>query len=257
MESEFRNIHCYGNGSPESEQATLVLASQPEGDANNNLHFDKVYVLHPNYKGVEIGTLNGGRHPRLIFFTQSFFHGWLPTAAPYDLFCINASATTRGVIVSDSRFTQAGERCSLVHVKTGGVRISNCILGGGTGEAAVVAQPGTEVSVTGTTMQERQNSRRSLSAHAADVRFVDNQVEGSGQCVELHSVTSAIVANNRFSSDPRQPAIRLDKSGSDESGSILIHGNIFPHACSEAAVKSCSSGGDRPTVHGNLYVRKP
>ena len=254
MVSEFHNIHCYGNGSVDSQEATLVIASQTEGDANNNLHFDKVYILLPNYRGVEIGAETGGRHPRLIFFTQSFFHGWGPVAAPYDLFHIHACDTTRGVVVSDSRFTQAGETSSLVHVETGGIRISSCVLGGGTGGTAITAESGTQVQVTDSRLQVRSSPECSLRAEGADVTFVNNQLDGSGQTLQLHSVASALVTGNHFSTDPRQPAVRVVGSDPGASERVLISGNIFPHADVEAAVQYRGEQGGRAVVRDNLYA---
>ena len=92
METEFRSIVCYVNGSIKNREATIVVASQDGGDANNNLQFTRVHVLLPNYVGVQIGT-DKTSPPRLIFFTQSFFHGWLPLdrTAPYDLFLVHAA----------------------------------------------------------------------------------------------------------------------------------------------------------------------
>jgi hypothetical protein len=111
METEFRSIVCYVNGSIKNREATIVVASQERGDANNNLQFTRVHVLLPNYIGVQIGT-DETYPPRLIFFTQSFFHGWLPfeRTAPYDLFVVREADPERGIVISASRFTNTGEK---------------------------------------------------------------------------------------------------------------------------------------------------
>ena len=130
METEFRSIVCYANGSIKNSEATIVVASQDDGDGNNNLQFTRVHVLIPNYIGVQIGT-DKTFPPRLIFFTQSFFHGWLPfeRTAPYDLFVVREADSERGIVISASRFTNTGSKNAMLHVEKGAVRLTDSILG--------------------------------------------------------------------------------------------------------------------------------
>jgi hypothetical protein len=226
METDFHNIHCYNTGSLTNREAALVIASQAAGDSNNNLHFDKVYILLPNYIGVEIGTEAGKRHPRLIYFTQSFFHGWLPVsfAPPCDLFLVRHTFPERGVTVSDSRFTNSGPRSSIVSVEEGAFQAANCSFGGGAFAGCIHGAPGTRLNVTGCTFHGGAASACSLWANRSHVIFSHNSLLEAAKGLRLESPASAVVTDNVFGA-ARAQAILLEPP--EPSDSTVIGQNVF------------------------------
>jgi hypothetical protein len=197
MESIFRDIVCYVNGSVKNREATFVIASQDTGDANNNLVFDRIHALLPNYVGVQVGT-DKAQHPRLIYFTKSFFHGWLPLerTAPYDLFLVHGTFPHRGVFISESRFTITQEDKSLLHVRSGAVRVTGCSFDGGP-SAAVTADPGAKLVLSESFFQDRTHGPAAVTVRGADAVINGNSF-GEGQRVFLDTPRSAIISGNRF-----------------------------------------------------------
>jgi hypothetical protein len=227
METEFRSIVCYVNGSIKNREATIVVASQERGDANNNLQFTRVHVLLPNYIGVQIGT-DETYPPRLIFFTQSFFHGWLPfeRTAPYDLFVVREADPERGIVISASRFTNTGEKNAMLHVEKGAVSLSDSILGGGTGRTVILADPGTKVSIRGNTFHDVVNGEWALDASAADIIFVHNTLGSQGR-IRLQEAQTAVVTGNRFGRVEQEAITLVPQSLLQMEHRIQASGNVF------------------------------
>jgi len=197
MESVFRDIVCYVNGSIENREATFVIASQDTGDANNNLVFDRIHSLLPNYVGVQVGT-DKAQNPRLIYFTHSFFHGWLPLerTAPYDHFLINGTSRYRGVYITDSRFTITQQGQALLHVQAGAVRVTGCSFDGGP-STAIAADPATKLVLSESFFQDRTHGPAAVTVRGADA-VINANCFGEGQRVFLDTPSSAIIAGNRF-----------------------------------------------------------
>ena len=211
LESYFTNIYCVRNGNVKNREGTIVIRSQDDGDANNNLHFTNVHVIYPNYTGLEIGSEDKKCNPRLLFFTECFFHGTLPieNASPYDLIHVKATLLELGISISGSRITHTGKDNALVHVENGAVDVTNCIIGGGTGKTIIKADQGAKISVTGNTFQNlydpKWNKQESacLDATGADIIFAQNKIDP--KCwITLKDPVSAIVTANRFGRTPRE-----------------------------------------------------
>jgi hypothetical protein len=227
MESEFRSIVCYVNGSMKNREATIVVASQDSGDANNNLQFNRVHVLLPNYVGVQIGT---GRRlpPRLIFFNHAFLHGWLPLerTAPYDLFLVHEADPDRGVVISASRITNAGRDKALLNVEKGIVDLVDSSLGGGTGRAVIAAGPGSKVSIRGNAFHAIISGPWGLDADRADVVFAQNMLDAQGR-IRLREVQTAVVAGNRFGRPEAEAIVAEPRSQLAMQARVQVYGNVF------------------------------
>ena len=224
MESTFSDILCYANGSIENREATFVIASQDEGDANNNLIFDRVHSLLPNYIGVQVGT-EKALHPRLVYFTKSFFHGWLPLerTAPYDHFVVHGTFPHRGVFITDSRFTAAPEDKALLRVRAGAVRVVGCSFDGGP-STAIAAGPGTKLMLSDSVFEPRAHGPAAVTVNDADV-IISGNLFGERQQVALDGPRSAIVSSNRFYSTEAES---LSVIGIDASDSRLqVSNNVF------------------------------
>ncbi|MCL5269899.1 MAG: hypothetical protein M1457_04930 [bacterium] len=230
MESEFRSIVCYVNGSIKNREATIVVASQDDGDGNNNIQFTRVHVLLPNYIGVQIGT-DKKFPPRLLYFTQSFFHGWLPAERmpPCDLFLVHAADPERGIVISESRFTNVGKANAMLHVEKGAVDLTNSILGGGYGKTIILADPDTKVSVRGNMFHEVQDGEWSLDASGADVIFAQNILGPQGR-IQLQNARSAVVTGNRFGRSEKEAIVGVPKWLFRAKRRIQVSGNVFAPA---------------------------
>ncbi len=230
METEFRSIVCYVNGSIRNREATIVVASQDGGDGNNNLQFTRVHVLLPNYIGVQIGT-DKTSPPRLIFFTQSFFHGWLPfeRTAPYDLFLVHAADPDRGIVISASRFTNTGKTNAMLHVEKGAVDLTDSVLGGGTGKTVILADPDTRLSIRGNTFHHVMAGQWSLDATRADVIFAQNMLDPQGR-IRLQDARTAVVTGNRFGRPETEAIVGVPESLSRTKRQIQVSGNVFAPA---------------------------
>jgi len=198
MESEFHNIHCYNNGSVANKEATIVIASsQSPAGPHNNLHFDKVYVLLPAYIGLEIGTDTGDYHPRLVYFTQSFFHSWWPeeflALAPYDQIYVHKGDPLTGLTITESRFTVPADNKSSIHLgeKTC-AQVANCIF---TGKCSITAD-------TGSTLIAANNIFKGPIAIQAEK-------------------ANTIIEGNAFFSGPNSIKIEQPKNS-------VLQGNMFP-----------------------------
>jgi len=68
-----------------------------------------MYVIFPQYIGIEIGSIDNPGHPRLIWFEESMIHGWheLVDPAPYDLIRINKTDPIRGICFKSCGITNA------------------------------------------------------------------------------------------------------------------------------------------------------
>lgn len=233
LESYFSNIYCVRNGNVKNREGTIVIRSQDDGDANNNLHFSNIHVIYPNYTGLEIGS-EKKTPPRLIFFTQSFFHGTLPieNASPYDLIRVHATDPERGIAISASRITHTGKDHALVHVENGMVDITDCVVGGGTGKAIIMADPGTKVSIRGNTFEGVRNLAwipievPCLDATRADITFTQNKIDPKCR-LNLNDPVSAIVTANRFGRPEKEAIVCSPKRWFGGKKHIQIFGNVF------------------------------
>ena len=236
MESEFRSVVCYGCGSEKNKEAALVVASQDTGDCNNNLQFTRVHVLLPNYVGVQIGT-DKKYPPRLIFFSDSFFHGWgkIPSwreegkrEVPYDLFVVHAGDGDRSIVITSSRFTNSGSEKAELRVEKGSVLVSDCVLGGGVGRSVIVAEPGSEVAIRGNKFEKVTDWKWALEARGANVIFAENFL-GAGGRLNLKDMAGAVVMGNRFKEREKGAIVGGGRGwlGLFRKGRVMVEGNLF------------------------------
>lgn len=232
MELTVFSVHFTDNGNAALEEASVVISSQTSGDANNNLRFDKTFVIFPNYIGVEIGAGTGKIGPRLIFFNQCMFHGWLPIpkVAPFDLILVRNLFSELGVIIRDSRLTNTGEKNAYLSVERGEVKMFGNVLGGGRGGHMIRGGDGARLLVSGNTFQEIKNPNGEksfvLEASGSEISFKDNTLgKNSGQ-VRLLRPRSAIVSNNSFHNPGKGGRIVIEADGGPKAA-VLVNGNLF------------------------------
>ena len=243
MEVTFSRIHLLGNGSEKTKEASVVIAAQESGDANNNLHFDNVFVIFPNYIGMEIGAGGGKEVPRLLFLNQCMFHGWLrnPTKendwesavspAPFDLIRVTNLESTLGMVIRDSRLSNSGEKSAELFVERGNVKAFSSVFGGGRGGYLIRGGDSASLTVVGNTFEEVSNSGGGkgivLEATGAGVTFEDNTMDENTGPVRLMRPTYAIVSNNIFRNPGNGRRLYVDNGNGTKSGGVLVSGNIF------------------------------
>lgn len=257
MECDFVNIHLWCNGNEESLEGSLVICGQPEGDASNNIHFDRVYVICPNYRGLEIGA-NGEVAPRLIYFHHSMFHGRMhfegENHASDELIYVRKVDGPRGMVVSDSRMTQTQDGYALVQVIEGSVTVSNCMIGGGTGTWAIRSKEAARLHVSGNTFHSGPDyNEYALLAEGSRVVFKNNYLVGKETKVCLRAA-KGIIADNEFDLDTGSHAILVDDDEMPGASQVQIRGNIFAGKSAKLAIKVSEAAKDNVSIHGNQLI---
>ncbi len=253
METVFDNLHLSNCGCPATRQATIAMKSQA-GDACNNLHFRSIYVIFPQYIGIEIGGDQGPNHPRLLWFEDCMVHGWhhLAEPAPYDLIRVNRTDPTRGISFTGCRITNSGAESAYLRVREGRVKIQDCVLGGGRGRYLLVAEPGATLQATHSTFHDAVDLQNVFRAEEAEIVFTGNQVVLSkGQPVlDIRSPRTARIRENRFQLAPEQCPVRVSDSAEVPAGPVRVTGNTI--AGSEQTVERVLASGTQITEQDNV-----
>lgn len=235
-ESNFTNLHLINCGNVESRQAAVVIHSSSENPCNN-IQFRGLYVIFPIYRGLDIHSEGGPRPPKLIFISQSMFHGWLPRpgrdTTPADLIHIENTDRARGISFDQCRFTAADHKFSLLKVINGTVAVSNSVIGAISGrwvKAGIWAEGGSKLRIVGNTFHEVDTAgeRHLLYAKDAQVVFTNNDVSGRSARLSFLPGQNSIVADNTFElTDTQSPVFFLGDDGKNASRNIQVRGNGF------------------------------
>lgn len=269
-ESSFSNIYLIANGNASAKEASVVMAAQ-----SDNVHIRGLHLIYPNYIGLEMtGSATDSRDaPRLIFISDSMFHGWLPSgkvwgkapwpeAAPYDLIhlrdCDSQKDGRTDVVIANSRITVAGRDHASVNVINSVVTIRNSVITATGGKYVVRASQGARVRLTGNSFHGNNPAGSKYAVHAADaeVLFKDNIVTGKNLQIYLAPGRNSIIADNRFSVEADTPAIWVGDDGATGSSNVQIRGNIFCGKDQTAAVEVSSLSTENIDVSGNQFVGK-
>ncbi|WP_136660984.1 hypothetical protein [Nitratireductor sp. XY-223] len=225
METTFTKIHLLDCGALNS--AAISIERQEEGDACNNLIFDKVFVIFPNGTGMEIGSGLGEERPRIITLHDCMFHGWLPIerAADRPLLKIKAIDRSRGARIQGGRFTNAGFGHPLVAIHEGDAKFNMALFGGGGGSCAIMSKPGTSLSVRDSIFHSlRGRERHGDLVHAGGVLNFDGNVchKNFGRIV-LNQKAAALICGNTFYAEGRGGRVFVVNPGAQ----ARIRDNIF------------------------------
>jgi hypothetical protein len=252
-ETSFDNIHLLGNGSRESAEASVVITAE----GANNLHFDRFFVIFPNYVGLEIGSGAVREDPRLIFVSHAMFHGWLPvpTVREYDLIRIRNLDPYRGLVLRDSRLTNSGPDNAYLNVEKGDVKLQSCVLGGGRGGAMIRLGSAARVTANANSFHATSapagKTTFTLDATGGELTFVDNLVSPGTGPLRLVGVRNSIVSRNRFLAPAKGPRIRIEDRGPNGCSNVVVNNNFFPASEADAvSVSPFSKTGTR--IEGNF-----
>ncbi|MFO7956220.1 MAG: hypothetical protein R6X33_03895 [Candidatus Brocadiia bacterium] len=230
METVFDNLHLSNCGCPASREATIEMKSQT-GDACNNLHFRDIYVIFPQYIGIQIGGDQGPNHPRLLWFEDCMLHGWHHRAepAPYDLMRVNKTDPARGICVKGCRLTNSGAESAYLRVCDGRVKIEDSVLGGGRGRHFLVAEPGATLQAINCTFHDAVDLENVLTADRAELVFMGNQVVlgKGGPVLDVRSPKTARISENRFQLAPGQCPLHITDRAEAPAGPVVVNDNII------------------------------
>ena len=246
MECVFEHIHITNCGSAESKEAALTIRSQV-GDACNNLHFRDIYVIFPQYMGIEIGCEGYPSHPRLLWCEQVMVHGWhaMVGPAPYDLVRINKTDAFRGIFFRGCRITNSGPESTYFHARQGLVTLTDSVLGGGRGRRLLYMGEGARLQASRNIFHGTADLAVLMEAEKAEIIFKDNDIDlaadGGFQSrsdfqavLDLRDVRLSQIKDNRFYLAGHKPVIRLrqpeESSGAaerDADRQVTVSGNML------------------------------
>jgi len=237
-ESDFTSIYLINNGDEEKKESGIFI------EEGNNLHFRGIHVVYQNYIGLEM--LKG----KLVFITQSFFHGWLKPHVPakypeIQIVDSNSDKHNEGrlksdIVIENSRITVGGEGSSVVNIINSPVTIRQCIATTGVGTTVISATKNARVNISDNSFYSLlllPSGKYVLYAEDSEVIFKNNVVSRQNLQVYLKSVRNSIIADNRFDALSEEPNIYIGDKDNRGSRSIQVKGNIFNKADLKDAIK--------------------
>ncbi len=159
-ESDFRGVYLIDTGNEKNKEAGIVI------NGCDNIHMSGIYVIYQNYIGMEVN------FSKLVFITQSMFHGWLvkdnmiPAKYPHILIKNSNSATTgingtyipsvnsnnnryeADVVIENSRITVGGKGTSVIDIINSPFTLRQCVATCGFGTSIISAAKDSRVNIS-------------------------------------------------------------------------------------------------------------
>jgi len=146
-ESDFSNIYLINNGDEKKKEPGLFITGV------DNLHFSGLYVIYQNYIGLEM--LRG----KLVFITQSMFHGWLPRhnkSSKYPIIQIkdlnddqkNEGRYKSDIVIENCRIPVGGKGTSVINIINSPVTLRQCVATSGFGNNVISATKNSRVNIS-------------------------------------------------------------------------------------------------------------
>ncbi len=237
-ESDFSNIYLINNGDEEKKEPGIFITGV------DNLHFSGLYVIYQNYVGLDM--LRG----KLVFITQSMFHGWLPRhdkSSKYPIIQIkdlnedkkNEGRFKSDLVIENSRITVGGEGTSVINIINNPVTLRQCVATSGFGNKIINATKNSRVNISDNSfysLKPLPAGAYVLYAEESEVLFKNNVISSLNLQVCLKGVRNSIIADNRFESSTDGPHISIGDKSDIGSRSIQVRGNIFNKKDLESAV---------------------
>ena len=228
-ECDFQNIYLINNGNAEKKEAGFLL------NGRDNIHISGLYVIYQNYIGLQVTS-----NSKLIFITNSMFHGWNKLNKPnkYPLISIQdindgakkGDRLKSDVIIENCRITVGGEGTNVVDIANSPVTIRQCVASCGWGDAIISAVENSRVNISDNTFYSFKplpTGKYVLYGEDSEVIFKNNVVSSLNLQVSLKAVRNSIIADNRFEAVTDKPNILLGDKGNEGCRSIQVKGNIF------------------------------
>ncbi len=252
-ESDFSNIYLINNGDEKNREPSLLIRG------GNNLHVSGLYVIYQNYIGLEM--LRG----KLVFITQSMFHGWLPRhggPAKFPLIQIkdlnndrnNEGRYKSDFVIENSRITVSGEGTSAVNIINSPVTIRQCVATSGFANTVISATKNARVNISDNSFYSLKTlpmGTYALYAEDAEVIFKNNVVSCQNLQLCLKAARNSIIADNRFDAISELPNIIIGETEDKASRSIQVKGNIFRKEELEDAVVVSANSKKNISIYNN------
>jgi len=260
-ESNFQNIYLMANGNYEKKEGAIVMRSIG-WEPINNLQLTGIFVIFPNYRGLDVYDAYSDddsietRPPRLIFFSQSMFHGWMNNDYLFDLIHLKDVDSFRGVHFSDSRITSGQNEHALIKANNSRVTVSNSVLGinsGGAAKYGIHGTKGAKIKAIGNTFQG--GNGHVLFTQDSEIIFSQNTIVNDNLNIKLAPASNSIITQNRFEFEANDPIVMIDDDGQNGSYNIVISNNIFKNSYEQEAVNISPLSITGIMVHHNIYEK--
>jgi hypothetical protein len=253
-ESDFANIYLINTGDEDKKEAGLSIRG------GNNIHFSGLYVIYQNYIGLDM--LRG----KLVFITQSMFHGWLPRLGgppKYPLIQIkdlnedkkNEGRFKSDFVIENSRITVGGGEAAVVTIINSPVTLRQCVAAAGYANTVVSASGNARANLADNSfysLNPLPAGEYVLYAEDSEVIFKNNVISNLNLQVCLKGVRNSIIADNRFDTDSDKPAIFIGSSEGQNSRNILVSGNIFFKSDQDSAVAVEKQSAGNIVIRDNM-----
>ncbi|MBN2410490.1 hypothetical protein JXQ31_02285 [candidate division KSB1 bacterium] len=251
-ESVFSKIYLINNGDEKKKEPGIRV------DGNNNLHFRSLYIIYPNYIGMEIKS-------KLVFISQAMFHGWLEPhnkPAKYPLIQVkdlNDFKEGEGrfksdVVIENSRITVGGEGSCAVNIINSPVTLRQCVATAGVGNTVVRVSDNARVNITDNSFYSflpLPSGQYVLYAEDSEVIFKNNVVSCHNLQLCLKAARNSIIADNRFDAVSENSNIYIGDNNNQGSRCIQVTGNIFRQEKLENAVKVSTLSDKNIDIYNN------
>ncbi len=250
-ESDFSNIYLINNGNASKKEASVFITNA------DNLHFSGLYVIYPNYIGLEIVN-----NAKIIFITQSMFHGWLKREGKsehnlIEIRDLNNNKEGRmksDIVIENSRITVGGEGSSVVNIVNSPVTMRQCVATPGFGSNMISATENSRINISDNSFYSLKPlpvGANVLYAENSEVIFKNNVISNLNMQVRLKAVRNSIFADNRFDVKSGMPNIYISETEIHGSRNIQVKGNIFRKDSIEEAVKVSSKSTKNIFINNN------
>ncbi len=257
-ESDFRNIYLIGTGNKKNKEAGVVI------NGCDNIHISGLYVIYQNYVGLEINL------SKLVFITQSMFHGWLVQdnmiPAKYPLIQIkdsnigtnNENRYKADVVIENSRITVGGKGTSAVSIINSPATIRQCVATCGFGTSIISVVKNSRVNVSDNsfyTYLPLPAGTYVFYGEDSEAIFKNNVISTRNLQVCLEGMRNSIIADNRFTTESKAPNVLIGSEGGQSSRNIQVRGNIFRKDKLEDAVKVEPNSKNIKVFDNQLWIK--
>jgi hypothetical protein len=233
------NIYLINNGDENNKESGIFI------EGCDNLHFRGLYVIYQNYIGLKISAGS-----KLVFITQSMFHGWLPRhggAAKFPLVQIEDLNNDRkkegrfksDVVIENSRITVGGDGTNVIDIINSPITLKQCVATTGFSKNLISATENSRINVSDNSfycLKPLPAGENVVYAEDSEVLFKNNVISSLNLKVSLAAARNCIIADNRFESSTDGPNILIGDKFDVGSRSIQVRGNIFNKNDLESAV---------------------
>ena len=254
-ESDFSNIYLMNTGNEEEKTPGIYMYHA------DNIHFDGLYVIYQNYIGLDI------HKSKLIFASNSMFHGWLPRLGgpgKYPLIRLRDLNNNRNpedrlkgdFVLENTRITVGGGQES-IQIDNSPFTLSQCVATSGFAHTLIKATGNSRINVSNNSfysLKDKPAGTYVVDAEDSEVYFKNNTLGGKNLSLKLSGIRNSIISDNRFDVEVTGPSILLDKSPLSISKSVQVKGNFFKSNTLKEAIQQLPGSGKNISIQNNMLL---